>query len=443
LFNFLKTLTLVTATLLALPAFASDAELLTLKGAIQEAEKANPGLQRSQAALDEAAWRPLEAGSGQIPHLFVSANHLFDVKYQVIELSNGGLFDAVYPKSILSLGASWTVFDGLKTWNAFQGAWEGKHAAEKELSRTKFLLESEVRLRYYQSLAALGLLTVAAQIVKTLMDHLARTKELLAHGQATKFDVLRTQTQLEEAEPDEIQAEDELSLARVALARALGKDAESRQLSSPLPLPPSDPAWFTPEKIRPEPEGRDDIQALLMRADAAGDNKASTVGNLLPQVSLAATQDIYNNINSSLTDGFRTAHSVGVYLTWNLFDGGQSLARIKAAGAQAAQADAAARAAQIRAPGELDQWRRRLLYSMSLFKARTRAIESAQESLRLAKLGYGAGTRTNTDVLDAELDLFRASAGRIRAQVDALEALLNLEAALGRRLRPEDGGSGS
>jgi outer membrane protein TolC len=175
----------------------------------------------------------------------------------------------------------------------------------------------------------------------------------------------------------------------------------------------------------------------------AGHAKAASIGAWLPKVTFAASEDLYNNVSFSLSDGYRNAFSVGVFLNWNLFDGGYTLARLGESRAQAAQADAAARAAQLRAPGELDQWRRRLLYNMSLFRARTRAIESAQESLRLAKLGYGAGTRTNTDVLDAELDLFRASAGRIRAQVDALESLLNLEAALGRRLAHLQGGSGS
>jgi outer membrane protein TolC len=54
--------------------------------------------------------------------------------------------------------------------------------------------------------------------------------------------------------------------------------------------------------------------------------------------------------------------------------------------------------------------------------------------VRLATLGLKAGTRTHTEVLDAELELFRARAGVIKAQADAMEAFINLELSLGEPL---------
>jgi OMF family outer membrane factor len=83
---------------------------------------------------------------------------------------------------------------------------------------------------------------------------------------------------------------------------------------------------------------------------------------------------------------------------------------------------------------DFENYRRRFLYNVSLYKARSHAIESATESVRLAKISYQAGTRTSTEVLDAELDLFRARAGVVRAQVESAEALINLELALGRHI---------
>jgi outer membrane protein TolC len=54
--------------------------------------------------------------------------------------------------------------------------------------------------------------------------------------------------------------------------------------------------------------------------------------------------------------------------------------------------------------------------------------------VRLARLSYDAGSRTNTDVLDAELDLFRTRAGVVQSQLSAAEALINLELAFGSSL---------
>jgi outer membrane protein TolC len=61
-------------------------------------------------------------------------------------------------------------------------------------------------------------------------------------------------------------------------------------------------------------------------------------------------------------------------------------------------------------------------------------VDEAKESVRLATLGFKAGVNTTTDVLDAELDKFTASAGLVQAQVGMLEAVINLELAIGKRL---------
>jgi len=53
--------------------------------------------------------------------------------------------------------------------------------------------------------------------------------------------------------------------------------------------------------------------------------------------------------------------------------------------------------------------------------------------VRLATLAVRAGTKTHSEALDAELELFRARAGIIHAQIDAAEALSSLQLALGRR----------
>jgi outer membrane protein TolC len=49
-------------------------------------------------------------------------------------------------------------------------------------------------------------------------------------------------------------------------------------------------------------------------------------------------------------------------------------------------------------------------------------------------VGFKAGTRTTTDVLDAELEEFQASAGLVQAQINSLEALIQLELVTGKRL---------
>jgi outer membrane protein TolC len=125
---------------------------------------------------------------------------------------------------------------------------------------------------------------------------------------------------------------------------------------------------------------------------------------------------------------------VGLGLTWDIFDGGKSYAHDGEATAQRLLAEAILREKQLRAVQDTQFWRNRLNYFAALFEAKKSEIEKARESVRLAREGRSAGIRTNTDLLDAELDLFKAEAGKVNAQVGVLEAVLQLELSTGTEL---------
>ena len=406
---------------------------LSLTKALSEAKAQSPVYQRLAAASDEASWKPLEAVSVNLPKLTASANHFFSLKYQSLDINFGGqpaTFPLVYPQSNITLGVSWTVFDGFQGLTAFSGARLLRSAADKELAHGEDELRAEISLKYFKALAAQLLLSVAEENVKTLQDHLAKIQILLKGGAATKFDLLRVKVQLEEALPEREASEDNVFLTRRQLAQAMGIENDTRPLEDKLPVPkPADMPKTTTQDL----SKRLDILALQEKAEAAHGKHLSAMGSYLPRVGFTAQKDFYNNNDSSLSDNIKDSYSVGVFLTWNLLDFG-NIARSQIALHQEKQAEAGARAAVLKASVDLELWRRRYLYNISLFSAKGRAIESAEESVRLAKLGLDSGTRTNTEVLDAALDLFRARAGEVRAQVEAAEALINLKLTLGERI---------
>jgi outer membrane protein TolC len=128
----------------------------------------------------------------------------------------------------------------------------------------------------------------------------------------------------------------------------------------------------------------------------------------------------------------QTAYQVGFAADWDLFSGGATLAHERQAAARAEQARQGERKARQQAQWDRELWTRRLAYSTELYRAKQEDVDKSKESVRLATLGEKAGTRTSTEVLDAELDSFRAAAGAVSAQMDAAEALINLELALGQ-----------
>lgn len=414
---------------------SAETQTLGLRQAIAEAMEKNPQLRQTEAAVMEASWKPLEALSGNLPQIQFTASHLFDVKFQTLDFSVAGqssVFPLVQPETQANFDISWRVFDGFKGINNYRAAKLYSEASQYNLASTKFVLEEEVRYKFFNALGTQALQAVAEQNVVTLKDHLTKTQEILRRGSATKFDLLRVEVQLEEAQSEKLAADDAAAVARKALSVAMGMEQDdARTLTGELPAPD--------EKLIEDPftnefSARSDIAAAQRRADAASLQHSASIGSWIPSVTFAAEKTFYNNVTTDIYSQYRDAYFFAVNVTWNVFDGGASLSRFKQTAYQAEQAQAALDAIRLSAPEDLETWKRRFYYNVELYRAKRRAVETAQESVRLANLGYGAGTRTSTDVLDAELDLFRAKAGVVRAQLNGIEAAGRLEVALGKKI---------
>ncbi len=411
---------------------------LTVSSAVDQGLENSPVIQGLQAEVEGAAWKRLEAASGHVPHLSAAANQIVDQKYLYAGERFQGMileFPSAVPSTTIHLDVSWMIFDGLATVHAYQAADLNYQARRAEWSRARFQVAETVRLRFYQALAALKLLQVASQNIVTLQDHLAIAQVGERSGASTRFNVLRIEALLEEARAEKILAENNVDLARENLFLAMGLPADDRTLTGSLPVP--QPGLMT-EGLTPVLRERDDLRAQLLRQRAAEQAGQAASGFWWPKLSLYAEDQYYRYkaFDPSVveTQDFKMSYMVGARLTWAIFDGGASLAREQAASKQAQASAQTSRQLLLGAATEFKTWKRKWAYFTSLYQARLRAEEKSQESVRLATLGLKAGTNTSTEVLDAELDLFRSRAGIVRAQMDAAEALINLELSLGKQL---------
>lgn len=415
----------------------SDGAGLSLETAVSEALAKNPDLKRSQYAVDGANWKALEALSGYMPHLSAGANQVLSVKYVTPKIKFSSLapasdFPNQFADTDIDLDASITVFDGLESLNMFRAAILSRDAAKLEYRYGKFRLSANVKARYYEALGAVELAKVADQNIATLEQHLALVRLGEQAGTGTRVDVLRIESQLEEARAEKILDEDNVVLARKALAETMGRESDLRPLTGSLPTPENGAVG---SNLVLELKGREDIQAVSLRKQAQAAVNAASLSFLLPRVSFFFREEFYKYGNETTiiqsNDTLQDAYNFGVKFTWNIFDGGASLARKGQADAAYRQASETYRKASLGAPNEFENWKRKYAFNTALFRARQRSVERSEESVRLATLAVKAGSKTHSEVLDAELDLFRTRAGLIRAQLDALESLLSIELALG------------
>jgi outer membrane protein TolC len=409
---------------------------LSLSQALVEGINNTPVLKASSAALSEARAKKQEIFSGYLPRVDFVANHFFDLKYQQIQISPTSVFESTYPKTSFGLQASVNIFDGFRTSYSYAGSAASLEAVDFEYNNTLMATENLIRLKYYQALAAQLLANVAESNVTTLSDHLKRAQELLRQGEFTKVDVLKIQVQLEQAVPEKIAAIDNIYLTRKSLAEAMGVEGDDRALLDLLPVPKENILNKLNFNSDNPANVRMDLKALEKRVEASDDFYKASRSAWMPKVNFLANYDHYNNQTFSITDSnrFKNAYAIGVNFIWNLFDGGASYARQQGSYYQKMQLEQKAKSLTITSKNDGEFWKRRYINSTTLYSAKMRSVEASRESVRIYQYGLKAGTRTNSDLLDAELDLDRSMAGVVKAQVDAAEALLNLELAIGRRI---------
>lgn len=415
---------------------------LNLDEAISEGLSHSPDIQRAEAALDETHWKKNEVfGAGFLPKISASAVHYFDVtKYEMTDLVFAGQevsFPGIFPNNQFTLSATLPIFDGLANVYHSEAASLDESASEQDLSRLRFTLTERIRLAFYQALAAAALRDVAVENVKTLEDHLKMVQIQRRGGTATQYDTLRVEVQLNEARSDEDDAEDAMLQTRKALIRLMGLAGDDRALTGRLPAPDANLVRGL-ELTDQTPPDRGDLRALELREEAADKERKAGNSWLIPSIS-AGGQFIYYDLllyDNAIIDNhnYQTAYNLGIFLTWNLFDGGVSYSRSREIAARQVEAEKASEAARIQVPNDFIYWKKRYLSNTDHYKSKQLDVSRSEESVRLAEDEARAGTRTSTEVLDAELDLFRSRAGVVNAQVNAAESLINLELALGRTI---------
>lgn len=125
-------------------------------------------------------------------------------------------------------------------------------------------------------------------------------------------------------------------------------------------------------------------------------------------------------------DGY--AFQLGV--TWNLYDGGASVAQAQQAEANIAIAEQnfADQSNQVRF--SVEQGYANLLSSFENIGTTTRALGQAREALRLAKLRFQAGVGTSTETINAENALTNAEGNRVNAIIGYNRSLATLQRAV-------------
>ncbi len=298
---------------------------------------------------------------------------------------------------------------------------------------------------YYQLQRTDQLVRIRDAAVRNDLLILEDSLELKRAGLVPRIDVLRRRA---------IEASDQEQLIAALAERAIAR----RRLAALLDLPPSlTPAASDPIRLQPHwpldleasllasYRNNPELEAILATREALLRQQDAVAAGLLPKLSLFASAggsaSNANNWNIGTADGgccgatvatslntYGSDWSVGLVVSWLLFDGGTTRGEARALGLRSAAVARryAARRNDIRLRIEQAFFGHEA--SLARLVAARRGVTASLEAFRDARLRYQAG-------LSSELDLSNTQERLIASLVQRLEATVNVNVTYAQLLR--------
>jgi outer membrane protein len=312
--------------------------------------------------------------------------------------------------------------------------------AEYQLTAASQDLIIRVSQAYFDVLAAQDTLGYVRALKEATAEQLASAKRNFEVGTTTITDTREAQARFDLVLSQEIQAENDLRIKRLALDTLVGKPGSQPNTLGPLenvpPPQPADPeAWVSASETASPAilNAKSNVEIAELETEKA---KAGHK----PTVDLTASYGWVKNANgssSSILDNQPRQGTAGVAFTLPLFSGFAVQNRIRETLAleEKARTDLEATRRQIA------QAVRTAYFGVVSGQGQVRALEAAeassQSSLDANRLGYQVGVRINIDVLNAQTQLYQTKRDLSQARYNVLLGHLRLRQANGT-LQPED-----
>ena len=311
--------------------------------------------------------------------------------------------------------------------------------AQAQLLSAEQDLLVRVSQSYFDVLAALDALTFVTAQKTAVSEQLASAVRNFEVGTSTITDTREAQARFDLVLAQQIAAENDLRVKKIALDQLVGKtEASPKPLTPPVILPamlPDDVRVWVNQAAELHPQLRQ--LALALEVAQLETQKAQAASK--PTLDLNASYAMSNNDGTSSSRTSYKASVATVALAFNmpLFSGFSIQNRVKETLALEDKARTDLEAAR----RTISQATRTAFFGVLSGQGQARALQAAEASSQSAldanKLGYQVGVRINIDVLNAQSQLFQTKRDLAKARYDVLVGGLKLRQANGS-LRPED-----
>ena len=349
---------------------------------------------------------------------------------------------------------------GLKTARGLRGA------AQADVEQARADVTLQVLRAYLDALFADRLVQIQRENVALAEDRVRQVEQLERAGRASRYDVLRARVERSNLEPAAIRAAGDRDLALLELRRLANLPAD-RPVKLVSPVSAEAVAALARAAGAPTPATESaavatipSVRAAELRAQASRAGVAIARADYLPTLSVfvqsgfqafptdwriptsrGALQTVEcpagsdpDRVCTQQNGGWFTDRSMGLQVSWPVFDGFRTRSNVALARAQYEVAQAQAAQAREAAAVQLAQARSDLETARAQFAATRLNVAEAEEAFRLATLRFARGLSTQLDVSDAQLALATARSNEARATHELYLAAAGLARAQGRAI---------
>ncbi|UJB63734.1 TolC family outer membrane protein [Acidovorax sp. YS12] len=414
---------------LALAALACSAQAQSLLALVEQARGYDAAWQSAKAQMDAAASRAEQARAGLLPSAGLSAG----VSTARTEVSRPEI-NLTTPNRNVTLSASQPLYRPANRIGYAQGQ-RGIDVAQAQLDAATQDLLVRVSQGYFDVLAAQDTLAFVRAQKAAVEEQLAAAKRNFEVGTSTITDQREAQARYDIVVAQEIAAENDLHVKRLALDQLVGRTGIAPlPLAQPVQLP-TDAAGDVAEWVEKSQAQQPAVRQATVALDIAQLETQKARTGHLPTVDLQAGYAINHYPKGTMTaqglNQRNTTASVGVALNLPLFAGFAVQNRIQ----ETLALEEKARADLEGARRAVAQGTRAAFFGVQSLRSQVKALEAAEASSQSAldanKLGYQVGVRINIDVLNAQSQLYQTKRDLAVARYNLLMGQLKLRQAAG------------
>ena len=295
---------------------------------------------------------------------------------------------------------------------------------------------ADVKKQFYDVLVNRSLIAVQEESIELLEQELKDQQERFAAGTVPRFNVLRAEVELANAQPLLISATNDTEIANLRLARTLGIEY-SRTAAGVPPVNAIGELVVVPRKIDlaeaiyTAKERRAFLKLQRQQILIEAEQIKLELSGYKPKLNVNGGYQLQNSRFSDDLGETVNGWFFGITGTWDIFDGLETAGKVQQAKARLKSAKITYEDSVLQVEFEVQEAYAKLQEALELLKGRKKNIEQALESVRLARERFQAGAGTQLDLLDARVALTRARVTELEARYDYNVALAEFDRVTG------------